>query len=375
MVKINNKGITLVELIIVMSLILVILTLTFYFDIFAIRGLQIGYSNSELQHNTRLASDYILEELRNAYTINILDSKPDPLDSEKRYFYVENNNIKHVMSGVETNIMQNTPSDFTTEIIFENKTDNEKIIKYTVNSSFKNRKYSLSSEINPYNLLETEVVDGVTVSGITGSSGSVIEYSSPLTDDEIVEIDKILFVLKKYNLFLVEETDGSLTSRPFPYPNNIMLPKVGPNGSTISWFPDPSYPSVITNNGVIDRPDTGEGDITVTLTSKFSFGDEETTKEFDINIKEMETLELISNTLPYAQVGEEYSFALEASGGSGAYIFTSSDITQAGLEMSLNTNGQITGIPSTSGDYTFNVVLEDENSSITDSHIFNITVN
>ena len=46
---------------------------------------------------------------------------------------------------------------------------------------------------------------------------------------------------------------------------SLTLPTTGTNGSTISWVS--SNPAVVANDGVVNRPAHGAGDITVTLTA------------------------------------------------------------------------------------------------------------
>lgn len=61
---------------------------------------------------------------------------------------------------------------------------------------------------------------------------------------------------------------------------NIDLPVVGENGTTISW--SSSAPESISNTGLVVRPNVGESDATVTLTATVTKGTESDTKEFTI---------------------------------------------------------------------------------------------
>lgn len=69
---------------------------------------------------------------------------------------------------------------------------------------------------------------------------------------------------------------------------------------------------------------------------------------------------LASTALPNARIGQAYSFQLTGSGGRSPYRFSLAPATgplPAGL--SLNSGGNISGIPTTAGSFSFNVVITD----------------
>ena len=61
------------------------------------------------------------------------------------------------------------------------------------------------------------------------------------------------------------------------------------------------------------------------------------------------------STLPIAEQGNNFSYDMTATGGSGSYSWTASGLP-AGLSMS-NTSGVISGIPTVTGTYNANVTV------------------
>jgi prepilin-type N-terminal cleavage/methylation domain-containing protein len=360
-----RKGLSLIELLIVLGLIGIIIALAFSLDLFAIKTLAIGDKNAQLQHNIRLASDYITKELRTAYSINVYESMPT-IDTERRYFYIEGNTIKHYKSGAVKDIMMGPPSEMVPELIFEINADNDKIIKYIVSGTYKLKTFSLTSEVYPTNLIETDAINII-------NGNKVVEYSSPLSKDEIVDIDSMLLDLKKQNHFLVVEANGSLTAPPAPNPDSMFLPTYGPNGSIITWTSDNS---AITPEGSIIRPGIDAGNISdIKITATLTFSDAISSKIFILNVQDMDDLELSASVLPLpnATLDTSYNYSLAAIGGSGVYSFYSENIDALGL--ALDSFGRITGIPTITGNNTFSIIISDSYGNSTPEIDIDISIN
>lgn len=65
---------------------------------------------------------------------------------------------------------------------------------------------------------------------------------------------------------------------------SLTLPTTGTNGSTISWVS--SNPAVVANDGVVNRPAHGAGDITVTLTATATIGSATAVREIELTVRE-----------------------------------------------------------------------------------------
>src|SRR5207302_3896337 len=84
-------------------------------------------------------------------------------------------------------------------------------------------------------------------------------------------------------------------------------------------------------------------------------------------------LAITSTSLPAGTAGSSYSTVLEASGGATPYSWSATGLP-AGLALSTNT-GQISGTPSTAGNYTVAASVRDsENSPVSVSKTFSLTI-
>ena len=65
----NNKGLTLVEILVAMGLIVIVISLGFTLLFFGMRSFDTGTAQAHTQQNVRLVGDYMRSELRNAVEI------------------------------------------------------------------------------------------------------------------------------------------------------------------------------------------------------------------------------------------------------------------------------------------------------------------
>jgi hypothetical protein len=84
-------------------------------------------------------------------------------------------------------------------------------------------------------------------------------------------------------------------------------------------------------------------------------------------------LKISTINLPAAQTGQPYNFTFQATGGATPYIWTASGNLTPGLIL-IADNGILTGSPVSAGNFTFNVIVTDNNSR-QDTRTFNMTVN
>jgi len=94
----NQNGLTVMELLIAIAIIGVVFTLVASFFKVSVEIYDEGHRQTEEQHAVRLATDFVTRELRNATTIEIIDTAPDSGSPEEFYIYVSNNNklVKYV---------------------------------------------------------------------------------------------------------------------------------------------------------------------------------------------------------------------------------------------------------------------------------------
>lgn len=81
----------------------------------------------------------------------------------------------------------------------------------------------------------------------------------------------------------VAQADLDALNIPSEVQNNMMLPSKGKSGSVISWASN--NPDVISKDGNVTRPESGEENVKVTLTATASYaGGKEVTKEFEVTV-------------------------------------------------------------------------------------------
>ncbi len=79
--SINNQGLSVIELMIALSLMAVVLAIGYNFFFLNYKAYQTGEALSEVQFDTRMTSDYIFFELKNASSISLIDdSLPHKID-------------------------------------------------------------------------------------------------------------------------------------------------------------------------------------------------------------------------------------------------------------------------------------------------------
>ncbi len=125
-----------------------------------------GHRQTEEQHAVRLATDFVTRELRNATTIEIIDTAPDSGSPEEFYIYVSNNNklVKYV-------------TDTDTETTYTIGDLDDVAYNFAVSGSFLTVEFSSRVEASdPAFELETEVLLN-NVSNAPDDSGKYLGYS------------------------------------------------------------------------------------------------------------------------------------------------------------------------------------------------------
>lgn len=90
----QNEGLTLVELMVVLSLLGIVLVLGYMYFGFSVQAYEQGEKSAIAQQASRLVSNYVTKELRFANEIEINPSTNN-FESGYRYVYLENESIKH----------------------------------------------------------------------------------------------------------------------------------------------------------------------------------------------------------------------------------------------------------------------------------------
>lgn len=116
----DQRGVTLVELLIVISLIAIVIGLGYRYYDFGTRSFGRGESKAGAQQNTRLAADYILQEIRYSKNMEILNSAPQTFLNDYSYIFVNNHGqFTHVENGNENTVFSHIAQGIDFELNFD----------------------------------------------------------------------------------------------------------------------------------------------------------------------------------------------------------------------------------------------------------------
>jgi hypothetical protein len=116
----------------------------------------------------------------------------------------------------------------------------------------------------------------LTSNGVTDTKSFTLNVKQQLTDAEKVAADKAALAIG----YPVGDSAGTVTA-------NLTLPTTGVNGSTILWVS--GNPAVISNDGKVTRPVSGQGDATVPLIATITSNGVSDVKPFTVIVKQQLT--------------------------------------------------------------------------------------
>lgn len=190
--------------------------------------------------------------------------------------------------------------------------------------------------------------------------GASSNNSSP-TPAEIVAADKAALALG----YALGDTSSSVTQ-------NLTLPASGSEGSTITW--NSSNAAVISNAGAVNRPLTGDANITLTATIAMSGASD--TKVFPVTVKaQMTDAQAVAEAKNNLTIGY-------ADGDANANVTQNLTLTTSGLHNTTvswsSDNGAIANNGAVSrpdtGDVAVNLTATITLNSASDTKIFSVTV-
>ena len=183
----NNKGITLIELVIGMGLLVLVLGIGFSLYYFGTSSFEAGTKRGDLQQNARLVANFITEEVRFAETVEILGSDGlNEFDDDFHYIFLDEaeGDIKHKEKRedeppvVKFNEISREV-DFDLQVDISEDADNgdnarENILEIAVSAIGGERKYEVTTDVLILNLVGS-IVD----SSGDDNSGTGIRYRYP----------------------------------------------------------------------------------------------------------------------------------------------------------------------------------------------------
>lgn len=201
----DKKGLSLVELIVAMSILLLVLAIAYPLYAFGERSFRVGSSQSIIQQNIRMASDFVSREVRYATNLRIYADmasagipNPIPSDHEFNYIVIDGSVIKHLDKDGETIIPQGLSDGVIFDLVFQRKSGN--ILYVKISGTDNVRSYDIETEVL---LLNTSTLNDL--------SGKVIRYKklpappqplvlTPFNTETKVELDAPVSI--KFNQFV-----------------------------------------------------------------------------------------------------------------------------------------------------------------------------
>lgn len=297
----NNKGFTLIEVIISLALMGIVAAMIYSLFDFNLKSYAIGNRQSHLQSEVRLSAGNLTKIVRNADKMQLIDT-PATFDVSKRYIFTRNNEIVFYNKGNEIILSSANHSRFT--VSFTKSSTANRSLAFTIRGTDGNETFYLDSEVLIQNL-GTDVLE---------QSGNAIMFSSA---DALSGQEAVIADANQISLAYLGDIEAS----------EIYLPTTGINSSTITWFSLSSSIVITTVSGsiigTVSRPTNADKE--VQLTATITNGEFSETRYFTVTILKIDTLVLLGETLPSGIEGDEYGYDIEPTGGDGNYSFSSLD--------------------------------------------------
>ena len=326
----KNKGFTLIELLVSFAILSVVMVMTVSIQASGIRIFARGNQLAKDQNSSRLASDFITEQVRFARSLEILTSVPSP---EVGYndIYLSNGDILFYKNGqLESAVALNSESNFTLEF----RKNSERLLEFSIGKN-DGEHYDITTMVAVLNIATTLPYE------ISGSdTGIGVRYTlNHLNDQQKLELDSAAIIILNQD-YITED---------------ITLPLLGSYGSVITWHS--SLPQNISADGEVNREESQE--ITVFLTATITHGDlEPVTKTFELkviplNAPVIESVQDISHTVIE---GDVYTMPKKATAVLTDDSTMLVDVTWNPSNIDTSTAGVFTSIGSVEG-YSGNVTL------------------
>lgn len=262
----NNKGFTLVELILTVALLGVVVTLASSMLFFGNRTFTNTNNQRELQSDMRLVTNFIEREVQNASNLQILETLPGTLDNSRRYIYINNDKV---MFKAENQSAVEIPTTFD-EIDYDvdfTKSGNT-VVEYDLEGNLSGTEFHFVSEIEVRNLKGVREIDK-----ISGNEGKVLSYAF---DSDAKDITSFRFESALNNALSVD-IEGHISSDTI----NLHVP----NGTDITSL-IPTFVSTGTRV-TVTNVDQNSGVTSNNFTNNIIYtvhAQDGTTKDYNVNV-------------------------------------------------------------------------------------------
>lgn len=368
--KTEQKGLTIIELMIAMLILLMGLALAFNFFFFGVRSFNVGEQRTIVQTNVRFASRVITDELRYATDVEIYGSVPDHEEGRKAIFMSADNIIIIRDEEGNTRPISGALSDEVqfTELSFGVSPEMSRMLTFLVSAERQGEQnYQLETEVTPLNQ-KASIIDHT-----GGSVGTAIVYSlAPPQQVARLEVAPRLITEQ-----LDAEQEFALNLRYEEF-SNLQAEDIVLSGD---GFDDPHDNTTIevlesgdNNARILVSGDFHEGIGIITVQANSLEGDQDLSAEVGIR---PDILTLLNDFINDGIVGVEYNYQLEAIGGEEPYEFYVDSGTPLPGGLSLDTTtGLISGTPTSPvEEYNLIIGVRDAFNDIHERDDYFITIN
>ncbi len=173
----SNKGVTLVELMIVLVLMGIVLTLGYNIYSHSMRTYDAGTKQSNVQQDVSVFSEFITSNLRSAVAVRILASEPASYGNEMEYIIIRADSVIHrLCDGTEANILGGVEDriDYDGSGFYPEEDghgNNTNVINLDIKGSIGGQSYNIKTSATCLNM------DSIEAGGIgEDAPGKVIEF-------------------------------------------------------------------------------------------------------------------------------------------------------------------------------------------------------
>lgn len=339
----NQKGLTLIELLISMALLFVVIGIIFSMHIFGIRSLSRGIAKRDLQADMRLAMDAINKEVRYSEEISLTAG-----DSSYEHIYVSANKVMvKPADASERSLTDAIISNPASDLKFSLQTQGENyLLHIEMTGTFKGNTSYLETDLFLPNISDASIA----------ANTQNIYYKKLVAEAEAEGGPGPSEIL----------AFGTASSLPEAIRNEGYSTTITASGGAGSYiFSSTDLPGWLTLNalsGVLSGTAPNSA-VSYSFSLTVQDGEGKTiSSTFDLDVVSSPLAFETASTLPNAKKKKAYSTTIAASGGAGGYQYTASGLPSW---LTLNkTSGVLSGkAPDTNGSYAFTITVTDSDSN------------
>ena len=181
----EEKGLTLVEILVGLILLVMVLGLTYSFYFFGTRSFNVGESRTDVQQNVRFIADHLSKNLRFADSAEILGDSIT-FDINYNYIYLDGTSIKYRLKGETTSseLFPDISGNIDFSLNLKKSTSGNNILFFRIDGTDGQRDYYIDSELQLPNISSITIN---TASGATADGGTGIAFLNPKPPEPVVK--------------------------------------------------------------------------------------------------------------------------------------------------------------------------------------------